>query len=52
MPTWQPQLDTDVGEPQAACREGPAGVFSRAYTRGVAALDCNTWTAELNFTYG
>ena len=40
---WDPIFLTDVGEPTGACEEGPAGVFTRAWTRGNASLDCNAW---------
>lgn len=55
LPAWDPLWDAyDVGQPAAGaaglCAEGPAGVFSRQWTNGVAQLDCNTWTASLNFT--
>jgi len=49
--SWSPLFALDVGEPAAGalCVEAPAGVFSRAWTKGVPSLDCNTWTAELPF---
>lgn len=48
---WSPIFALDVGEPLngALCIEYPAGVFSRAWTKGTAQLDCNTWTATLPF---
>ena len=49
IPPWPPQFDLDTGGPTGNCTEGPAGVFSRPFQRGVAALDCNTWTASLPF---
>jgi|EP01047_Picozoa_sp_COSAG01_P062991 hypothetical protein len=39
----------DVGVPRGNCAEGPAGVFSRHWSKGVAALDCNSYTARLPF---
>ena len=51
VPDWLPVYDLDVGVPTAECAEGPAGVFTRPWTRGRAALDCNTWTATLDFSY-
>ena len=39
----------DVGEPTGLCAEGPAGVFSRAWTEGTPRLDCNSFEAELPF---
>ena len=49
--SWSPLFALDVGEPAggALCVEAPAGVFTRAWTKGVPALDCNTWTATLPF---
>ena len=46
---WTPLFDMDVGEPLGLCAEGPPGVFSRAWSRGTAALDCNAWQATLPF---
>lgn len=50
MRAWRPEFLWAVGEPTppgALCSEGPAGVFSRPWTYGTAALDCNTWTATI-----
>lgn len=49
--SWSPLFALDVGEPAggALCVEAPPGVFTRAWTRGTPALDCNAWTAELPF---
>lgn len=44
---WDPLFNTDVGEPRGTCKEGPRGVFSREWTRGLARLDCNAWVATL-----
>jgi hypothetical protein len=46
---WDPLFLLQVGSPLALCAEGPAGVFTRAWTAGTARLDCNTWTADLPF---
>ena len=46
---WSPLFSLDVGVPLGLCDEGPAGVFSRRWSNGVAALDCNTWQARLPF---
>lgn len=46
---WDPHFLLQAGEPAGLCAEGPAGVFSRPWTGGVASLDCNTWTASLPF---
>jgi hypothetical protein len=46
---WNPLFNLDVGQPTGLCVEGPAGVFSREWTRGVAQLDCNAFTAKLDF---
>jgi hypothetical protein len=51
LPSWDPMWDLDVGEPTAPCEQTDAGVFFRPYTNGNATLDCNTWTATLNFHY-
>jgi hypothetical protein len=49
--SWNPLFALDVGEPDggALCVESPAGVFSRAWTKGTPSLNCNTWTATLPF---
>jgi hypothetical protein len=44
LPDWDPLFDTDVGEPLALCEQAQPGVFSRKWSKGVATLDCNTWT--------
>lgn len=46
---WSPAFELDVGEPTGLCEEAPAGVFSRAWSKGTAALDCNTWRESLPF---
>ena len=38
----------DVGEPQGLCTE-TSGVFSRKFSKGTAALDCNAFAATLDF---
>lgn len=45
MRDWRPEFLWQVGEPQGACVEGPAGVFSRPWSYGTAKVDCNAWTA-------
>lgn len=50
MRDWRREFLWSVGEPTpagAVCAEAPAGVFSRQWTYGIAALDCNTWTARV-----
>ncbi len=47
--SWSPMFELDAGEPAGLCAEGPAGVFSRAWSRGVAAIDCNSFSASLPF---
>ena len=50
LPQWDPLFDAyDVGEPAGACEQTAAGVWSRNWTRGSATIDCNAWTATLNF---
>ena len=46
---WDPLFNLDVGEPTSLCVEDPPGVFSRAWTKGSAQLDCNEYTATLDF---
>ena len=46
---WDPLFGLDVGEPLGLCTEGPAGRFSRRWSKGSASLDCNTYTAALHF---
>ncbi len=48
--SWSPLFELDVGAPLGLCAEGPEGVFSRAWSQGVAELDCNTWSGRLPFT--
>ena len=48
--SWSPLYELDVGEPLGLCVEGPAGVFSREWSKGTASLDCNAWTASLPFS--
>lgn len=44
-----PLFALDVGEPLELCTEAAPGVFSRKWSKGVAALDCNTYEATLPF---
>jgi hypothetical protein len=46
---WDARFDLDVGEPLGLCSSPAANVFSRAWTKGTATLDCNTFTAALAF---
>jgi len=50
---WEPLFDLDVGEPLGLCTQeagqSAAGVFKREYSKGTAALDCNTFEASLAF---
>ena len=46
---WDNNFLLQAGEPQGLCVEGPDGVFSRKWSLGTAALDCNTFTASLPF---
>ena len=46
---WDPLFDLDVGEPTGLCAEGPDGVFSRNWSKGKASLNCNDFTATLDF---
>lgn len=46
---WSPLFSLDVGRPSGDCTESPAGVFSREWTKGTARLDCNKWSASLDF---
>ena len=52
---WNPLFAMDVGEPLEGCVEAhaagntPTGVFSRKWTKGTVALDCNTYTASMPF---
>lgn len=50
LPAWDSLWDAyDVGEPTGLCTESSPGVFTRAWTKGSATLDCTTWTATLTF---
>jgi hypothetical protein len=50
---WDDIFYLQVGQPLTGgaglCSESQPGVFTRAYTAGVASLDCNQWTASLPF---
>ena len=41
--------DLDPGTPTSACIEAKPGIFSRSYSKGSASLNCNTFTATLDF---
>ena len=43
MRNWRPEFLWQVGEPQGLCAEGRPNIFSRAWTYGVASVDCNTF---------
>jgi hypothetical protein len=47
--SWHPLFATDVGTPQGLCYESAPNVFARQWSKGVASLDCNTYTAGLPF---
>jgi hypothetical protein len=51
LPPWEPLWDLDVGEPLGLCEERAAGVFSRAWSKGAASIDCNAFTATLDFHF-
>jgi len=46
---WDPLFNLDVGIPLGLCDEVKEDVFERKWSRGVASLDCSTYTATLNF---
>jgi hypothetical protein len=46
---WDARFDMAVGEPLGLCSSPSSNVFSRAWTKGAATLDCNTFTATLAF---
>jgi hypothetical protein len=46
---WNDLFLLQAGEPLGLCAETATGVFSRAWSLGVAQLDCNTYTATLPF---
>ena len=46
---WNPLFALDVGRPQGWCKEGPKGVFSRVWSKGMAALDCHDYSSTLDF---
>jgi len=48
---WNPLFELDVGEPLENCTEINPGVFSRKWSKGKASLDCNAFTATLDFAY-
>lgn len=48
LPDWDPMFDLDVGEPLGLCTNS-SSVFSRAWSRGTASIDCADFTATLDF---
>ncbi len=46
---WSTAFELDVGAPLGLCVEETVGVFARNWSKGTAALDCNTWTGTLPF---
>jgi len=54
---WDPSValpkeiwNVEYGDPiDPRCSEGPAGVFHRGYTAASVTLDCNTWSAYIEF---
>lgn len=48
--SWSPLFELDVGIPLGLCSEGPAGVFTRNWSKGTAEIDCNTWNGTLPFS--
>jgi hypothetical protein len=46
---WSPLFELDVGEPEGLCEESAPGVFSRVWSKGVATLNCTSWTSDLPF---
>ena len=51
LPPWEPLWDLDVGVPLGLCQQHTPGVFSREWSKGTAAIDCNAFTATLDFHY-
>jgi hypothetical protein len=49
LPAWDPIWDLDVGTPTSTCKETEPGIFTRVWSRGIATLDCNTFSATLAF---
>ena len=45
---WEPLFDLDVSEPLGLCAQ-EHGVFTREFSKGMAALNCNTFEATLAF---
>ena len=45
---WEPLFDLDVSEPLGLCAQ-EYGVFTREFSKGMAALNCNTFEATLAF---
>ena len=46
---WNDLFYLQAGEPLGLCAEPAPGVFERAWSGGVAQLDCNKWEATLPF---
>ena len=51
---WEPEhqlFDMDVGKPVGLCEEDKQqpGVFTRRWTKGIASIDCASFTASLPF---
>ena len=46
---WNDVFYLQPGEPTGHCRESKPGIFTRDWSGGTAALDCNSFTATLPF---
>jgi len=46
--TWNPFM-LQPGMPKGLCKKEGVGVYSRAWTNGVARLDCHKWQSDLPF---
>ena len=46
---YDPLWSIDPGAPRGRCAETAAGLFRRDFAHGRATLDCNSWSATLDF---
>jgi hypothetical protein len=51
LPDWEPLFDLDVGVPLGLCVNASSSVFSRAWSKGTASIDCDSFTATLDFSF-
>lgn len=51
LPPWEPLFDLDVGTPLGLCSNTSSSVFTRAWSKGSATIDCADFSAVLDFSF-